>query len=89
MFRSHGLRLGTGAVNVPIYLAALREKMLRMAGALGGGWWLTALGGLSFVASDFLIGVTDIRETHIENANDWIWLTYLAGQMGIVYAAAT
>jgi probable F420-dependent oxidoreductase len=37
VFRSHGLRLGTGAVPVPIYLAALREKMLRMAGALGDG----------------------------------------------------
>jgi alkanesulfonate monooxygenase SsuD/methylene tetrahydromethanopterin reductase-like flavin-dependent oxidoreductase (luciferase family) len=37
VFRSHCLRLGTGAVPVPIYLAALREKMLRMAGALGDG----------------------------------------------------
>jgi probable F420-dependent oxidoreductase len=38
VFRSHGLRLGTGRVSpVPIYLAGLREKMLQMAGAIGDG----------------------------------------------------
>jgi hypothetical protein len=39
------------------------------------------------MASDFLIGVTDIRGTAIRHANDWIWLTYVGGQMGIIYAA--
>lgn len=38
VFRSTGLRLGaTSPKPVPIYLAALREKMLRLAGALGDG----------------------------------------------------
>ena len=50
------------------------------------GFWLTALGGLLFVASDFIIGVTDIRGIKIKNANDWIWLTYVLAQAGIIYA---
>jgi len=38
VFRSKGFRLGNvPAQPVPIYLAALREKMLRMAGAVGDG----------------------------------------------------
>jgi len=58
-----------------------------MAWVLGGHWWVAALGGLSFVISDFLIGVTEIRGRALAYANDWVWLTYVAGQMGIIYAA--
>jgi hypothetical protein len=77
-----------GALVYGSWIAVMASFAFGLAGALGGAWWLTALGGLSFIASDFLIGVTDIHESYIENANDWIWLTYLAGQMGIIYAAA-
>lgn len=77
-----------GALVYGSWIAVMASFAVGLASALGGAWWLAALGGLSFIASDFLIGVTDIHETRIENANDWIWLTYLAGQMGIVYAAA-
>jgi hypothetical protein len=80
--------LNIGALAYGTWIAIMASSAVGMASALGGSWWLAAFGGLSFVASDFLIGVTDIRETRIENANDWIWLTYLAGQMGIIYAAA-
>jgi probable F420-dependent oxidoreductase len=38
VFRSKGLRLGARTAKpVPIYVAALREKMLRLAGAVGDG----------------------------------------------------
>jgi hypothetical protein len=77
-----------GALIYGSWIAIMAAFAVAMASALGGGWWLAALGGLFFVASDFLIGLTDIGEMRIENANDWIWLTYLAGQMGIIYAAA-
>jgi hypothetical protein len=77
-----------GALIYGSWIAIMAAVAVGMATALGGGWWLAVLGGLSFVASDFLIGITDIGEVRIENANDWIWLTYLAGQMGIIYAAA-
>jgi uncharacterized membrane protein YhhN len=80
--------LNIGALGYGIWIAIMASCAVAMAASLGGRWWLAALGGLSFIASDFLIGTTDIRETRIENANDWIWMTYLAGQMGIIYAAA-
>lgn len=80
--------LNIGALVYGSWIAIMASCAVGMASALGGTWWLAALGGLSFVVSDFIIGTTDIRETRIENANDWIWMTYLAGQMGIIYAAA-
>jgi hypothetical protein len=80
--------LNIGALAYGTWIAVMASCAVGMASALGGAWWLAALGGLSFVVSDFIIGATDIRETRIENANDWIWMTYLAGQMGIIYAAA-
>jgi hypothetical protein len=80
--------LNIGALVYGSWIAVMASCAVAMAAALGGQWWLAAFGGVSFILSDFLIGTTDIGETRIENANDWIWLTYLAGQMGIVYAAA-
>lgn len=80
--------INAGALLYGAWVALMAAVAAGMAAALGGTWWLAALGGLSFVVSDFLIGVTDIGQRHFQNANDWIWLTYLAGQMGIIYAAA-
>ena len=80
--------LNIGALAYGSWIAVMASCAVAMGAALGGAWWLAALGGASFILSDFLIGATNIRELRIENANDWIWLTYLAGQMGIIYAAA-
>ncbi len=78
--------INIGALGYGLLVSAMASFALALAHALGGAFWLSALGGLLFVTSDFLIGVTDIRGTHIKNANDWIWLTYVTGQMGIIYA---
>jgi hypothetical protein len=80
--------LNAGALVYGAWISVMASFALALATALGGAWWLAALGGLAFVASDFLIGVTEIRGARIRNANDWIWLTYVGGQMGIIYAAA-
>jgi len=79
--------LNAGALVYGSWISVMASFALALATALGGTWWVTALGGLAFVASDFIIGVTDIRGVRIKNANDLIWLTYVAGQMGIIYAA--
>lgn len=76
-----------GALVYGLWIGVMASFALALATALGGAWWMTALGGLSFVVSDFIIGVTDIRSIPLKNAKDWIWLTYVAGQMGIIYAA--
>jgi len=78
--------INIGALVYGMWVGTMASFALALAVAVGGAFWLTALGGLSFVASDFTIGVTDIRGIKIKNANDWIWLTYVVAQMGIVYA---
>ena len=79
--------LNVGALVYGAWIGVMASFAFALAFALGGSWWLAAAGGLSFVASDFLIGLTEIRDVEIDQPNDWIWLTYVAGQMGIVYAA--
>ncbi|MEN1938140.1 lysoplasmalogenase [Paenibacillus sp. 102] len=54
--------------------------------AKSGIWWIPAFGGLLFVISDFIIGVTDIGGRKVKYDPLWIWLTYIAAQMCIVYA---
>jgi hypothetical protein len=78
--------INIGGLVYGAWVGTMASFALALAVAVGGAFWLTALGGLSFVASDFTIGVTDIRGIKIKNANDWIWLTYVVAQMGIVYA---
>jgi hypothetical protein len=79
--------VNVGALLYGLWIGVMASTALALAVGLGGGWWLAAAGGLCFVASDFLIGMTDIGGVPLRHANDWIWLTYLAGQMGIIYAA--
>ena len=81
-----GTAINIGALVYGAWVGMMASFAFALAVAIGGAFWLTALGGLSFVASDFTIGVTDIRGIKIKNANDWIWLTYMVAQMGIVYA---
>ena len=50
-----------------------------------GIWWIPAFGGLLFVISDFIIGVTDIGGRKLKYEPLWIWFTYVAAQMCIVY----
>lgn len=52
---------------------------------LGGWWWLLPLGALFFYISDTIIGVYDIGKTELKKPELWIWLTYVLGQMGIIY----
>jgi hypothetical protein len=79
--------INLGALVYGAWIGLMASFALALAVVIGGAFWVTALGGLLFIASDFIIGITDIRGIQIKNANDWIWLTYIAGQMGIIYAA--
>ncbi len=78
--------INIGALVYGLWIGVMAAFALALGYALG--FWLTAIGGLFFLASDFIIGMTEIRGISLKNANDWIWLTYVAGQMGIVYGGA-
>jgi hypothetical protein len=75
-----------GALLYGGWIGVMATCAASLATGLGGAWWFASLGGFLFVASDLLIGLTEIGEHRIAHAQDWIWATYLAGQMGIVYA---
>lgn len=62
--------------------------MASFAFALGNavGVWLAAIGGWLFVVSDFIVVVCEVGGRRIKNASDWIWLTYVSAQAGIIYA---
>lgn len=78
--------VNVGALVYGAWIGVMAAFALALAAGLGGAWWFAAFGGVLFVVSDFLIGLTEIGGYHLRNANDWIWLTYVAGQMGIIYA---
>jgi hypothetical protein len=82
-----GAAINIGALVYGAWIGVMASFALALAVVIGGAFWVTALGGLLFVASDFIIGITDIRGVQIKNANDWVWLTYVAAQMGIIYAS--
>ncbi len=83
-----GMVTNIGALVYGLWISVMASFAFALALALGGAFWLTAIGGLLFVCSDFIVGVTDIHGISLKNANDWVWLTYVAGQMGIIYASA-
>ena len=47
-----------------------------------------ALGTLLFLASDFVLGNWVIRGHAWRSVNDVIWMTYVSGQLLIVYSVA-
>jgi hypothetical protein len=80
--------LNLGALVYGLWIGVMAAVALTLALTVGAGAWLAALGGVSFVLSDFVIGYTEIGGQPLRRANDWVWLTYVAGQMGIIYAGA-
>lgn len=64
---------------------------LMAAGAASLAWGIgyegivLALGSFFFFTSDFLIGLVDFGGVKIKYRNIWVWITYIMGQIGIIY----
>lgn len=78
--------LNLGALGYGLWVGGMATFAFALAYTRGGIWWWSALGGLLFVLSDLLIGVTDVGGRTIKHVAIWIWLTYVAAQMAILYA---
>jgi uncharacterized membrane protein YhhN len=76
-----------GALLYGLWVGGMAAVGLALALKLGGAWWWVAIGGSLFVLSDFLIGMTEIGKHPLRHAPLWIWGTYVAAQMGIIYAS--
>lgn len=67
-------------------IATMNAFAFTLALTLGGKWWITSIAAVVFMLSDMLIAVTEIGRVKIKNVSLLVWLTYVAAQMGIIYA---
>lgn len=74
-----------GLISYGLFIALMASTALSFAWSYGGLSIITAIGALSFLLSDSLIGIVDYGGASIKNRNILVWLTYIIGQMGIIY----
>ncbi len=74
-----------GGLVYGLIIAIMASFALSISLTHGGFWWLAALGALLFVISDLIIGITKIGNTSFRYSELWVWLTYITGQLGIIY----
>ena len=83
---------GSRAINVgSLVYGLLVGVMAALAASLAlhdARYVTLAAGGLLFLASDFVLGNWVIRGHVWKSVNDVIWLTYVSGQLLIVYSVA-
>lgn len=78
--------INIGALIYGLWVSGMSCFAFVFAIALGGVWWLAAIGGFLFVVSDLIIGITSVGTVQMKHSEIWIWLTYVTAQMGIIYA---
>ncbi len=77
--------LNTGSLLYALLIGAMVTFTCIVGLRLGDWWWSTFFGALLFYISDTIIGITDIGKVSMKRPYLWIWLTYVLGQMGIIY----
>ena len=77
--------LNCGSLIYALLVGTMAYCSFIVAFKLGGWWWIIPLGAVLFYISDTIIGITDIGRVMLKRTHLWIWLTYIMGQMGIIY----
>lgn len=77
--------LNLGSLFYALLIGTMFTFALTASLELGGWWWTVSSGALLFFVSDTIIGITNIGRIEMKKPHLWIWLTYVLGQMGIVY----
>lgn len=75
-----------GGLSYGLWIGIMASFALVLAITLGKTWWMVAIGAFLFALSDSIIGVTKIGHIPLKYSEIWVWLTYVAGQAGIIYA---
>lgn len=78
--------INAGSLVYAAWLGFMASCAAELAILLRGTWWLTSAGALLFAMSDLTIGLTKIGKKEYKNPEIFIWLTYVTGQAGIIYA---
>lgn len=82
----NGVFINAASAVYAMWLGFMASCAAELGILLNGCWWITSLGALLFTMSDLTIGATGIGKRHFKNPEIFIWLTYVAGQAGIIYA---
>lgn len=77
--------MNVGTLVYSLLLASMAALALALA-VQEGRLWPLALGGLSFLASDLILGNQIMRGSHWFLISDAVWTTYTVGQMLIVFS---
>lgn len=77
--------INAGTLIYALIIGTMAVFALTLSLKMGGWWWTVFLGALLFCISDAIIGITDFGGTALKRPHLWIWLTYIPGQMGIIY----
>ena len=75
-----------GVVIYTAWIGVMATFAFILSFELGGTWWLTFIGAVSFMISDGVIGIKDVNFKDVKNGNLIIWWTYIIAQMCIIYS---
>lgn len=82
------LTLNMVALVYALVICTMASLAINISLTVSGAWWMTTIGALLFILSDFLIGLSEIKEKGPKNQSVWVWLTYVPAQMCIIYTLA-
>lgn len=79
------LMLNIAALIYTLIICTMAAFAMNISLAVNGAWWVTTVGAFLFILSDFLIGISEIKEKGPKNQSVWVWFTYVPAQICIVY----
>ncbi len=80
------MALSIGALVYGMVIGVMAAFALTLYLVLGKRYLLSAAGGVFFILSDAIIGMSSIKGIDVSNRNALVWLTYVAALMGIIYS---
>lgn len=84
---ARGRTMNIGTLGYSLLLSAMGATAMAMA-LQNGAFLPLAIGGLSFIASDLILGSQIMRGSSFRSIGDVIWITYTIAQMLIVYSSS-
>ena len=78
--------INAGSLLYTFCVAFMASTAVRLALTGGSSWWVAAVGAILFVISDSIIAVTKLGKITFKYSEIFVWLTYVSGQVGIIYS---
>lgn len=78
--------LNIGSLLYGFCIAFMASTAVSLAVTVGRPWYAAAAGAILFMISDLIIAVTKIGTASFNYSEIYIWVTYVSGQIGIIYS---